>query len=70
MENHYYNTPSNTISYTVLTGIGAFGFLNLTFKYDLILILNTISVVYTVGIVKRNANIGLKIWFEITLPGT
>ena len=61
MENHYYNTPSNTISYTVLTGSGAFGFLNLTFKYDLILILNTISVVYAVGIVIRNANIGLKI---------
>ncbi len=61
MENHYYNTSSNTVSYTVVIGTGAFGFLNLTFKYDLILILNTISVVYEAGIVKRNANIGLKI---------
>lgn len=61
MENHYSNTRSNIVSYTVVSGFGAFGFLNLTFKYDLILILNTISVVYAVGIVKRNANIGLKI---------
>ena len=61
MENHYYNTSSNIIFYPVVSGTGAFGFLNLTFKYDLILILNTISVVYAAGIVKRNANNGLKI---------